>query len=70
MFARLLLITTAVLAAALTLPTCEAGEPAPERKRLIIIGQDLGAPCESGDWGDSRWRSMDGAECTDNTTRR
>ena len=58
MFARLLLITMAVLAAALTLPTCEASEPAPERKSLFIIGQDLGAPCESGYRGDSRWRSM------------
>jgi hypothetical protein len=31
------------LAAVMTLPSCEAAEPVTDRKRLFIIGQDLGA---------------------------
>ena len=33
----------AALAAVMTLPTCEAGDGVADRKRLFIIGQDLGA---------------------------
>ena len=33
----------AALAAVMTLPTCEAGDVVADRKRLFIIGQDLGA---------------------------
>ncbi len=41
MMDRRLLVIIAALA--MTLPSCEAGELEPDRKRLFIIGQDLGA---------------------------
>lgn len=43
MFTRLLPIIMAALAAVMTLPSCGATEPVTDRKRLFIIGQDLGA---------------------------
>src|SRR5210317_909125 len=51
MSARNLMVVVAALAMAMNLPYCLAAEPVPERKRLFIIGQDLGAVREYYDSG-------------------
>ena len=43
MLPRHLVLSVAALVVAIALPSCEAAEPVPARKRLFIIGQDLGA---------------------------
>jgi hypothetical protein len=43
MLTRHLVLSVAALVVAMALPSCEAAEPVPDRKRLFIIGQDLGA---------------------------
>jgi len=40
---RSMMVIMAAMAAVMILLSCYAGEPAPERKRLFIIGQDLGS---------------------------
>ena len=43
MLTRHLVLLVAALAVAMALSSCEAAKPVPDRKRLFIIGQDLGA---------------------------